>query len=764
MNKLWALCIVVIFVFIISGCDRADLLEFARSGGRAATPVFTPAPGSYLTADGFAGQVEISCATGGAVIVYTVDDTGATPPDPEYDIDTATVIAGTLYAEGAPVSVAVPGTTIIRARAYVAGRAWSAIAHGEYVVDQAVDAPYFSLAAGVYYDPIDVEIFCDTPGVSIRYTTGEFDYPTETTGMSYTGNPVRITQPTYLRAMAYRAGMVPVTSEIYFDVVTVTPTVEMPYFTPDGGTHYDPFDVEIYCDTLGAEIYYSYDDVTYAQYSSALTIAGATSLYAYATAPGMNNSLTASTEYYFGTRTVSFTSASQTSAEGSGVVTVTMELSASSVSAVTVPFNIEIEGTATQSADFTIDPTSTSPLIIPAGSNSGTITVTLSNDNTYEGNETIVLAMGTPENATASGVTVHTITITDDVDLPVVAFDSPPDWDIDEPTSGSSPLYITIRLTGDTSLDASVNYAVTAGTATGGGTDYTLDSGTVNIPAGAFSMNISSTIYADAEVEGDETFIVTLSDPVNAQLGINQYTVTIHDNPPARWGAVGSGVALYSPDGLTWYPASNASGVLRSVATDGTNCVAVLDSGIVNYSSDGKVWSAGTGLSGNFYGVCTNTSGTWLALGEAGTYRSYSTNNGASWNTISQIATTNYGCTFDGSVWYAAGAGGNIYYTTDYAGTWDSTSPTGMYDLYAIDVDGTNCLAAGAYGNIVYSTDGCSPGTLFIPEATLSGEWPLTAVPTVLPLTTMAISITRQIQQTPGLPRARTPLAVRSIQ
>ncbi|HOW83694.1 MAG TPA: chitobiase/beta-hexosaminidase C-terminal domain-containing protein, partial [Spirochaetota bacterium] len=297
MRKISALCIAIISGFIFSSCDRTDFFEFAKNGWRTATPVFTPKPGAYLTADGFTGQVEISCDTEGAVIVYTADTSGAEPDDPEYDIETGTLITGTLYTEGAPVSVAVPGTTIIRAMAFTADKGESKIAHGEYVVDQPVGSPYFDPAAGAYSEPIDVEIICDTPGVSIRYTTGEFDSPTETTGIIYTGNPVRISQPTYLRAIAYKDGMMSASTEAYYDVVTTLDTVETPTFTVPAGTYTNSISVEINCATSGSDIYYSFDNVTYDLYSGALTITATTSVYAYAVVTGMNDSATASASY-----------------------------------------------------------------------------------------------------------------------------------------------------------------------------------------------------------------------------------------------------------------------------------------------------------------------------------------------------------------------------------------------------------------------------------------------------------------------------------
>lgn len=82
--------------------------------------------------------------------------------------------------------------------------------------------------------------------------------------------------------------------------------------------------------------------------------------------------------------------------------------------------------------------------------------------------------------------------------------------------------------------DVTVSYAVTGGTATGSGTDYTLASGTATIPAGETSTTIPFTMVNDSILESNETFTVTLSSPSHASLGSNTtYTYTITDNETA---------------------------------------------------------------------------------------------------------------------------------------------------------------------------------------------------------------------------------------
>ena len=81
-----------------------------------------------------------------------------------------------------------------------------------------------------------------------------------------------------------------------------------------------------------------------------------------------------------------------------------------------------------------------------------------------------------------------------------------------------------------------VNYAATGGTATGGGVDYTLASGTLTFNPGVTSQVVNVTVVNDALDEDDETVAVTLSAPSNATLGAqttHTYTIADDDATPS---------------------------------------------------------------------------------------------------------------------------------------------------------------------------------------------------------------------------------------
>ena len=149
-------------------------------------------------------------------------------------------------------------------------------------------------------------------------------------------------------------------------------------------------------------------------------------------------------------------------------------------------------------------------LTINAGETSGTITIgSIVNDSLDEANETVIVTLSNPSNATLGSDDVHTYTITDNDDAPVVDFNTTSSNGAESTSSKA----ITVDLSSVSAQAVTVDYAVT-GTATGSGTDYTLANGTLTINAGATSGTITiASIIDDAADEANETVILTLSNP-----------------------------------------------------------------------------------------------------------------------------------------------------------------------------------------------------------------------------------------------------------
>ncbi len=105
--------------------------------------------------------------------------------------------------------------------------------------------------------------------------------------------------------------------------------------------------------------------------------------------------------------TVTISAASVAIVETGGVSTVTATLSA--VSGLEVTINLEFTGTATSGTDYSV---SASSITIPAGSTSGSVTITTVDDLASDANETILVDIFSVTNGTAAG-TQQVITITE---------------------------------------------------------------------------------------------------------------------------------------------------------------------------------------------------------------------------------------------------------------------------------------------------------------------------------------------------------------
>lgn len=218
--------------------------------------------------------------------------------------------------------------------------------------------------------------------------------------------------------------------------------------------------------------------------------------------------------------TVSWSKASQSSTAEGSTLTVTAQLSAASSKTVTVPFTIS--GTATGSGtDYSI---TASPLTISAGATTASATITIASDTSAEEDETVILTIGTPTNASKGTTTVHTATITDD-DAPTISIDDA------STTEGLPTVKFTATLSQSSARTITVDYATADGTAKAA-SDYTAASGTLTFTAGETSQTVSVKIPDDSLSEDDEKFTLKLSNAANATIKTAEGTGTIKDNDP----------------------------------------------------------------------------------------------------------------------------------------------------------------------------------------------------------------------------------------
>jgi hypothetical protein len=178
------------------------------------------------------------------------------------------------------------------------------------------------------------------------------------------------------------------------------------------------------------------------------------------------------------------------------------------------------DGTATAGSDYT---PGTSTVVFAPGGTVATLNVPLRGDRVWEADETLVVNLSSPVNATlADAQGVGTILNDDPQGLSIA------DVDVIEPVSGTRSAVFTVTLSPPSASPVTVGYATAALTATSG-SDYDDASGTLSFDPGVSTLPLSVTIRADALAEGIETFRVDLSGPSGAAIAYGQATGRIHD-------------------------------------------------------------------------------------------------------------------------------------------------------------------------------------------------------------------------------------------
>ena len=192
-------------------------------------------------------------------------------------------------------------------------------------------------------------------------------------------------------------------------------------------------------------------------------------------------------------------------------------------------------GGATPGTDFTT--TFPTPVNFPAdGSVGQVVNLNVVNDANFEGNETIVLGIGTVTGGTAAGTTSHTYTIVDDDPAPTVTVTGAT---VSE-TNGTTTLAFTISLSAASGVAVTGNYATADGTATAG-SDYTAIGSTgFTIAPGAMSTTVNVTVTGDTLFENNETLTLNLSGVTNTSNATAFGTGTISNDDTAPSLSIGN--------------------------------------------------------------------------------------------------------------------------------------------------------------------------------------------------------------------------------
>jgi hypothetical protein len=245
-------------------------------------------------------------------------------------------------------------------------------------------------------------------------------------------------------------------------------------------------------------------------------------------------------------------------------------------------------GTATPGpgGDYVLNPAT---LTFGPGVSSRTFPLAIQPDAVVEGSETVNLTLTNPVGAVIGSPGSVDLTILDSE--PTVQF-AAAKYTASEVATKTM---IVVKRTGTLSAPATVDYAVTGGSATNGA-DYSLPaSGTLTFPAGAATASLPVTLIPDTVDEPNETVELTLSNPLldgGAGLGLGTpavTTVTIADNDTAgsvQFSAADYGVAEHG-----------GSVTLTVTRTGGTSSQATVD----------YVVTGGTATAGSDYTLLPGT-------------------------------------------------------------------------------------------------------------------------------------------------------------
>ncbi|MFO0875831.1 MAG: glycoside hydrolase family 44 protein [Gemmataceae bacterium] len=207
----------------------------------------------------------------------------------------------------------------------------------------------------------------------------------------------------------------------------------------------------------------------------------------------------------------------------------TLTLSAASTTAVRVKW-ATADGTATlANQDYR---SASGTVTFAAGQTSLTVGVPIVGDRRTEANEVFFVRLTQPEGATLGDAEGQGVILNND--SPVVRVNN---VQVTEGNSGITYADFTLNLSVPTTRQVTVNFATSNGTALAG-SDYTARSGKATFAPGVTSQVVRVAVTGDTRIEGNESFWLNLSSPVNATLGTTRASGTIVNDDSALSAAV----------------------------------------------------------------------------------------------------------------------------------------------------------------------------------------------------------------------------------
>ena len=189
------------------------------------------------------------------------------------------------------------------------------------------------------------------------------------------------------------------------------------------------------------------------------------------------------------------------------------------------------EGTALAGVDYLPQ---TNTVTFPAGSTAQTIAIPIVGDVLDEPDEGFYIVLSNPTWATIkAGRALETI-----VDNDAAPLLSVKDLVVNEGDGGTADAVFTMQLSPASGQTVAVSYSTADGTATAG-TDYTARFGTVTFAPGVTAVQVTVAVRGDTTFEPDESFLLKLSNPINARVDGAEPRCMIRNDDPAPVISIG---------------------------------------------------------------------------------------------------------------------------------------------------------------------------------------------------------------------------------
>ncbi len=185
-------------------------------------------------------------------------------------------------------------------------------------------------------------------------------------------------------------------------------------------------------------------------------------------------------------------------------------LSASSSNTITVDFHT-IDGAAVAGQDYL---SATGKITFPPGTTNQSVSVTVSGDLAVEPDETFFIGLSNPVNAVLGRTQAIGLIVNDDRAFPTIKIGNA---SVKEGDSGAVRAIFPVSLSASSPVNVTIDYQTQDGTANAGA-DYVAAKSSLTIPSGMTNATIEVLVLGDTITEENETFLVTLSNPVNVTI------------------------------------------------------------------------------------------------------------------------------------------------------------------------------------------------------------------------------------------------------